>query len=265
VRPAYHRIGRTVCALALIASSTRVVHGEAPVVSVWYRGIPAGVPRQDDLALIRSLGFTAVSWPAAHSAALPAIRRSARAVGLHVVVEPDDRLEGGAAVARLGDRMRIRVDRVPATHLPALLWTAIARGTRAIAFDSGEIAGHGVAQPDGQERPWVRPTVAFAGQIATNAVLFETMQPGPAVTMGPDVPADVTVALFAAQGIWVLIAASNGQEPRTVTARMSPEVPYAIWTSLLDGSTMSMLSEPAGPRLSLPLRPGQAAVYFADR
>jgi hypothetical protein len=46
---------------------------------------------------------------------------------------------------------------------------------------------------------------------------------------------------------------------------MSPEVPYAIWTSLLDGSTMSMLSEPTGPRLTLPLRPGQVGVYFADR
>jgi hypothetical protein len=96
-------------------------------------------------------------------------------------------------------------------------------------------------------------------------VLFETMQPGPAATMESDASPDVTLALFAARGAWVLIAANNGQEPRTVAARMPPDVPYAIWTSLLDGTTMSMLSEPSGPRLTLPLRLGQAAVYFADR
>ena len=44
-----------------------------PVVSIWYRGT-GGVPKPDDLAVIRAHGFTAITWPAgqaAHAAYVP--------------------------------------------------------------------------------------------------------------------------------------------------------------------------------------------------
>ena len=55
----------------LIAQTTPPpMASESPSVSVWYRGDPAGTPRQDDLAVIRALGFPRVTWPAQHAAGL---------------------------------------------------------------------------------------------------------------------------------------------------------------------------------------------------
>ena len=234
-------------------------------MSVWYRGTPAGVPRQDDVALLRSLGFTAVHWPARYEAGLPALRRLAQPLGVRVLVEADRLGEPAAAVEYDGTRVRFRVDRVPSTRLPALAWTALARGAAVFSFDAGTGDGHGVADAAGIERPWVRPAVAFAGQVGANAQLFEAMTAAPAAVLEAGADPDVAVALFAAPRVWVLILANAAAAPRTVSARLAAQVPYAIWTSLIDASTMSMLSERTGPRVTLELGPGQAAVYFADR
>ena len=251
--------------LALLLVPVRPAQAEAPVVSVWYRGTPAGVPRQDDLALLRSLGFTAVSWPADRSAAVPALRRFAQAVGLRVLVEPDEPVAGSGAVVRSGQGVRLRVDRVPATHVSAHAWSALARGAGVVSFDAGAADGHGVADPAGAERPWVRPALSFARQVMANAVLFEGMAPGPPPLLESAAASGGVVSLFAAPRTWVLIVTHTGQAVRTLTARFAPGVPYAIWTSLLDGSTMSMLSDPGGPQIALQLAPGEVAVYFADR
>ncbi len=256
---------RAAFAAALLLTLPDASLAEAPAVTVWYRGTPAGVPRQDDLALIRSLGFTAISWPAANVAALPALRRFAKTVGLQIVTEPDGAAVPETAVVRLADRVRIHVERVGPTDLPALAWRAVATGSRLISFDAGQAEGHGLANPSGQERPWVRPAVEFARQVSVNAPLLESMTPGPAVTTIKGGGQDTTVALFATSRIWVLIAANAGREDREVDVRFPPEVPYALWTSLLDGATMSMLADPAGPRWTMQLAPGSASVHFADR
>jgi hypothetical protein len=255
----------TAGAFALLLSSARLAQAEAPVVSVWYRGTPAGVPRQDDVALLRSLGFTAVSWPARYEAALPALHRLAQPLGVRVLVETDRPGEPAAAVEYDGNRVRFRVDRLPSAQLPALAWSALARGAAIFSFDAGAAEGHGVADAAGVERPWVRPAVAFAGQVGANAQLFESMTAAPAAVLETRADPEVTVALFAAPRVWVLILANTATSPRTVSARLAANVPYAIWTSLIDASTMSMLSERTGPRVTLELGPGQAAVYFADR
>lgn len=234
-------------------------------MSVWYRGTPAGVPRQDDVALLRSLGFTAVSWPAQHEAALPALRRLAQPLGVRVLVEADRPDQLAAAVEYEGNRVRFRVDRVSTARLAALAWSALARGAAVFSFDAGAAEGHGVADAAGVERPWVRPAVAFAGQVGANALLFESMTAAPAAVLETRADPEVTVALFAAPRVWVLILANTATSVRTVSARLAANVPYAIWTSLIDASTMSMLSERTGPQVVLELRPGQAAVYFADR
>jgi hypothetical protein len=256
---------RCALAAALLAGSAALARAEVPIVSVCYRGAPAGVPRQDDLALIRSLGFRAVSWPTAHAAALPAVRRLAQLVGLQVVTDPDDPVAADTVVHRFADRVRIRVDRVPGSGVPALAWAAIAGGARLIAFDAGEPAGHGLAEASGQERAWVRPAVAFAQQLWASAALLDDLRPGPTVTFESAAPPGVTAGLFAAPRTWVIIAANAGRTRADLVLRLPVTAPYALWTSLLDGSTMSMLSEPAGPRWSVQLAPGQAVVYFIDR
>jgi hypothetical protein len=258
-------LGRACWMAVIVLLSARLAAAEAPIVSVWYRGSPAGLPRLDDLAFLRSLGFTAVSWPARHAAALPALRRYAQAVGMQVVSERDAQPPAAGVVSRVGDRVRIRVDRTSPAQLPALAWLALARGAGVIGFDTGEPVGHGVAETSGAERGWVRPAIGFARQVAANAVLFDGMQRGPDPIMESGASSDSLVAIFAAVRTWVLIAANGGDRPRTLVARFPPDVPYAIWTSLVDGSTMSMLSDAAGPRLTLTLAPGHAAVYFADR
>ena len=53
---------RALLAVALLCLPLPVSAAE-PVVAVWYRGAPAGTPRQDDLAVIRALGFNGVVWP----------------------------------------------------------------------------------------------------------------------------------------------------------------------------------------------------------
>lgn len=257
--------GRAAFMAALLLTLTSPAHAEAPAVTIWYRGTPAGVPRQDDLALIRSLGFTAVSWPTANAAALPALRRFAKTVGLQIVTEPDGPAVTDAAVLRLADRVRIRVERARPADVAALAWSAVATGSRLISFDAGQTEGHGLAEVSGRERPWVRPAVEFARQLSVNAWLFEGMTPGPAVTIEKGGTQNTTVTLFAAARIWVLIAANTGRDGRELEVRFPAGVPYALWTSLLDGETMSMLADPAGARWTMQLAGGAAVVYFADR
>ena len=43
-------------AAAFVALATPAF-ADTPIVSVWYRGLPAGQPRLDDLAAIKALGF----------------------------------------------------------------------------------------------------------------------------------------------------------------------------------------------------------------
>src|SRR6478672_8803380 len=71
----------------------------APVVSVWYRGSPAGTPRLDDLAAIRALGLTGITWPSNQGAALADVRRLAEIVGLAVVARPEPKPVAGPHAA----------------------------------------------------------------------------------------------------------------------------------------------------------------------
>jgi hypothetical protein len=258
---------RHVIGLALLAlcGPATVVHADAPVISLWYRGGPGGVPVRDDLALIRALGFHAVSWPSEKISALPSVRGIAQTVGLQVVVEPDDPVSAGAPVVRMSDRLRIRTDRVRPDDVPALVWAAVATGTRLISFDTGEPTGHGLTDATGQERGWVRAVVACARQVWGNAMLLGALQPGPAVAVESGASPAVVARLFAVPRTWVIIAANTGRAPADLVVRLPASVPYALWSSLIDDSTMSMLSEPAGPRWTVRLAAGQAAVYLTDR
>ena len=74
-----------IAASALSVSATTAFAAE-PVVSVWYRGNPAGTPRQGDIGAIRALGFNGVTWPRGDEKSLVELQRLAAAVGLKVIV-----------------------------------------------------------------------------------------------------------------------------------------------------------------------------------
>jgi hypothetical protein len=72
-------------ALLLIAFATAAGAAD-PVVTVWYRGTPAGTPRQEELAVIRALGFGGVTWPASQTQSVEALKKMAADVGLQVTL-----------------------------------------------------------------------------------------------------------------------------------------------------------------------------------
>ena len=71
---------------AIIAMPRAAPQSSAPTVHVWYRGVPAGVPRQDDLAVIRAHGFGGVVWPDVYADAMRDIARMASIVDLGVMM-----------------------------------------------------------------------------------------------------------------------------------------------------------------------------------
>ncbi len=232
---------------AAVAAARQV--GRPPVVSVWYRGTPEGVPRLDDLAALRAAGFTGVTWPPDEPAAVAELTRLARTVDLAVVTRPD---------------LTVRVT-PGAPRFAAAVWRALARGSRAIAFDPGQRAGPGLTDPRGERLAWVRPATEFAGQVSANPRLLGSLGPGPKVVLEAPAPRDLEVTLLDGGRAWVLVATNTAPVEVRAVARLPPGVPYALWVSLLDGGTMSMLREAGGARWTLTIGAGDARVYVIDK
>ena len=138
----------------LLATGPQAAAAE-PVVSVWYRGTPTGVPREDDLAAIRAQGFTGVIWPADHSAGLAQVQRLASAVGLTVSVRAAPVHLTRELAGNPPERVDIVTSRVAAAEIPALVWRAVGRGARGIAFDPGPVSGSGLTDRNGRRLAWV--------------------------------------------------------------------------------------------------------------
>jgi hypothetical protein len=236
-----------------------------PIVSIWYRGHPAGVPRADDLAAIRAHGFTGITWPAGHSARLADVKRLAAEIGLIVLVQPSPVHLTPAAAAKPPDRVDVVLSRIGAAGIPALVWKAVARGARTIAFDPGAAAGVGLSDTQGRPLAWVAPAAALARNLTFNGRLFASVTPGPPVTIQAPAPPGVDVVLLEAPRAWVLVSTNTSSARVTAVAGLPPSVAPALWTSLLDGSNMSMLSRTIGPRWSFELGPGEAGVWTIDR
>ena len=71
-----------------------------PIVTVWYRGTPAGTPVQQELAVIRALGFSGITWPASQAKALEGLKTMAASAGLQVLLA-DSPTPATAASVRL--------------------------------------------------------------------------------------------------------------------------------------------------------------------
>src|SRR5688572_14028179 len=125
-----------------------------PVASLWYRGTPAGTPRADDLAAIRAIGFTSVTWPQAYTAGAAELRRLTEIVGLAVVIRVEPALLTASAAMRPAESVDVPVSARTAGTIAAMTWRAIAHGARVVSFDPGPVQGSGLGA--GAEMPaWV--------------------------------------------------------------------------------------------------------------
>jgi hypothetical protein len=259
-----------VCALAaalIAARPTRAAVATPPAVSIWYRGVPDGVPRADDLAEIRALGFSSVTWPIMSVDHVADLRKAADAIGLYV----DIRIEPTPLTPESARRPRSHVDidvssRSPArANFAALAWRAVAHGASAVAIDPGKTDGTGLTAADGTPAPWLSAAQALARQLDFNARVFAEWKDGPAVTFESAPPADLEVLLKRDERSWYLVATNTGASPAHAVMRLPPDVPAALWLEMIDASMMSMLNEPQGPRWTLDIAPGQGHVYVIDK
>ena len=237
-----------------------------PVVAVWYRGNPAGIPRQSDLGAIRALGFTGVTWPGSNRAGTSELTRLAGLVGLEVLIAdgPSVPIDGRSAL-RPPARVDIAVSSATPGMISALAWRAVAHGARVIAFDAGVRIGAGLEEPGGALKPWARAAIGVARQLTANANLVNAMKPGPGLIFTPTPPASLNVVLLDGDRSWVIVATNTSASPISSRVRLPAGTPYALWVSWLEGSPLAMISEPAGPRWMLRMEPRSAQVYIIDK
>jgi hypothetical protein len=237
------------------------VQTAAPIVAVWYRGVPAGTPRADDLGAINAIGFTAIAWPRGDARALESAKKLAAGVGLTVVESSAPAYLTAASALAPEERVDVRTDGA----MLALAWRAFAHGARTIVFDAGAPSGAGLETAGRELQPWVNEARNVSRQITVNARLAAALKPGPGVLVWPDQSPDLDVVLLDADRSWALVATNAGREPRKATVRLPAGAPYAIWISWLDGGPLSMLGEAPGPRWNLDLAPGAARAYLIDK
>lgn len=237
----------------------------ALVASVWYRGVPAGVPRQDDLAAIRAAGFTAVTWPMGGDMTVDAVRPLAASVGLRVISGRPERPLTTLSSLRPTHDVTIAIGTPDGQRPTAMAWRAIVHGARVVSFDGGAAEGAGMIGEDGQLRSWVAEAAAVARQLTFNHQLIDALYPGPDVIVLPPRPAGLDVVLMQTRQVWVLAATNVSPADAHAVAQLPKGVPSALWTDVLDGSGMSMLPTPDGVRWTFDLDAGAARLYAIDK
>jgi hypothetical protein len=236
-----------------------------PIVTIWYRGTPAGTPRAEELAGIRALGFGGVTWPAEQPRPVEGLKKLAADVGLQVSVAPRPVTPSAAGLLEARERVDLVVTRQTTPMLPALAWRAVAHGARIIGFDAGEFSGTGLENADRSLRPWTRVAIDVARQFSANRRLIQSLKAGPGVIVTPESGPALDVVLLDADRSWVLVATNASAAPVSATVRLPAGAPYAIWVNLFDNAPLAMNGEAAGPRWSLRLAAGEARFYLIDK
>jgi len=237
------------------------------LTSVWYRGMPAGVPRYVDLEDIRAQGFTAVTWPLQAVAGAEELQRMAARAGLRVVVRLEPVPATFSTSTRNDNRVDVLVDHAAPAEWTALIWRSVAYGARVVSFDAGTAEGTGFRDSSGTLRDWVPVAAAVARQLNAHATLVSSLSPGPTVTLDPP-DADLDLTLLQNTRSWVIIATNASTTTGRVTdttATFPSDVPAAEWLNLFDGSMMSMLYRSTGSRWRVRLGPGEARVFVIDK
>src|SRR5262249_25104385 len=164
-----------------------------------------------------------------------------------------------------GDYVDIVTASLPAGDIPALAWRAIAHGARVISFDGGAGSGAALSDSAGTLKPWVEPARAIARQLAFNGHLVNDLQPGGSIRLDGKPPDALDLTLLQDPRSWVLIATNTSHSSLRAVAHLPAGTPAALWSSLLDGTTMSMINQIEGPTWNLTLDPGVARVYVIDK
>jgi len=235
--------------------------------SLWYRGRPAGVPRDADVNAIAAAGFSAVTWPVLYVDGAADLRRIADAAGLEVVIRTESVPLTAAAALKPDTYVDILAPRTAVPLYEALLWRAVAHGARIVSFDAGLAEGTGLTDGSGGPSPWAAPASAVARQLVRNATMVDTLKPGPAVKVDP-ASSVLDVALLDAGRSWVLVAtnlSAAGSQPADTYAYLPRNVPPAEWLNLFDGSTIGMFRQPEAVRWHVQLGPGDVRVYAIDK
>lgn len=255
------------CCLFLIAGCDAGPSGPpaSPSVGVWYRGQPPGTPQRDDLAVMKALDFSSLTWPSDSTEHLDELRRLAQASGLAVVTRDRPVPLTPALALSPGEYVDVPVSKIPAASIASLVWRAVAHGARIVSFDPGNAAGSGLGNVNGEAPAWLPPAKGLSRQISFNTSLIAALRPGPAVTIDAPKPPDLDVVLLEVERSWLIAATSTSATPMKATVHLSAAVPYALWVSMLDGSNMSMLSGADGPTWMLDFPPYGVAVYVIDK
>jgi hypothetical protein len=266
-------MSRVLAALALASSQLFVAGCSAdpeaapavPSVGVWYRGRPPGVPQRDDLAVMKALDFSSVTWPSANTEHLDDLQRLATASGLSVVTRDRPTPVTPSSALAPGEYVDVGVAALPPSLIAPLVWRAVAHGGRIISFDAGDAAGSGLANVNGEAPAWLPPAKSLSRQISFNAALVSALRPGPAVTIDAPKPRDLDVVLLEVERSWLVVATSTSDAPVKATVHLPASVPYALWVSMIDGSNMSMLNDAAGPIWTLDFPAFGVGVYVIDK
>lgn len=255
----------TLIAFAWLLLATAVADAQV-LASVWYRGMPSGVPRYADLAEIKANGFNAVTWPLQHVNGAEELQRMASRLELKVVVRSESVPLTFADVTKGDSKVDLWVARTPRGDWTSLIWRAVAYGARVVSFDAGLPTGTGLRDENGL-KDWVPVAAALGRQLTTNGSLVNSLRRGPAVVVDP-ADAMLDLSLLENARSWVIIAtnaSSTAGRPIDTFAIFPAAVPAAEWLSLFDGNMMSMLYRPAGSRWHVRLGPGEAKVFVIDK
>ncbi len=255
------------CVMAVAQTVVVLPPPERTVASFWYRGMPAGTPRQADLDAISAAGFGGVTWPLMQTTHVAELRRMAERAGLKVLVRLEPEPLTIASAFRTETYVDVVIPSTAVTLMPALVWRAVAHGAKVVSFDPGVTEGTGLVGRRQQTPAWVGPASAVARQLTINATMVDTLTRGPAIRM--ELPVEgLDVSLLNAPRSWVLIATNTraaGTPPTDTYAIMPVGVPPAEWLNLFDGSTIGMTSRPTGARWHVILGPGDARLYVIDK
>lgn len=255
----------TLCLVALLFLLPTLAHAQVQA-SVWYRGMPTGVPRYVDLEEIKASGFNAITWPLQHVNGAEELQRMAARLALTVVVRSESVPLTFADVGKGESMVDLWVSRTPRSEWTSLVWRAVAYGARVVSFDAGLPSGTGLRDEAGL-KDWVPVAASLGRQLTTNASLVASLRRGPAVVVDP-AEALLDLSLLENARSWVIIAtnaSSTAGRSIDTYAVFPATVPAAEWLSLFDGNMMSMLYRPAGSRWHVRLGPGEAKVFVIDK
>ncbi len=257
-----------VIGVLVVLAHARVVNAQTrTLASIWYRGKPAGVPRQMDLDAIALAGFSAVTWPMVQVDGAMELRRMAESAELQVVIRSEPFPLTIESALRPDTYVDILVPQTPVPQYPTLMWRAVAHGARVISFDIGAADGNALLDQAGRPASWVAPVSAVARDLVRHATMVDVLTAGPAVRVEPQAPG-LDVTLLDARRSWVLIATNlspTGTPPADTYAYLPRPVLPAEWLNLLDGSTIAMLRRPTDVRWHVVLGPGDVRVYVIGK